>query len=91
MLDSVYRMSTPNIEFCLFNVQTWEKNNSFIHNVDGISEKNNNNILIINLYSNFNSTFGDEPNNQSELALIAAAPWCIALQSASLSRYLASD
>ena len=39
MLDSVYRMSTPNIEFSLFNVQTSEKDNSIIHNVDGISEK----------------------------------------------------
>lgn len=45
-------------------------------------------IILRDAHLNFNSSLGDEPNGQPELAVITAAPWCIAVQSACISRYL---
>ena len=39
MFDSVYRMLQTLNSVCLMYMQSSEKDNSLIHNVDGISEK----------------------------------------------------
>lgn len=63
----------------------------FICNYNNTVGSTSNKITAIlrTLSSNFNSSIGDEPNNQSEFTLFTAVPWYTALQPASLSRYLA--